>query len=114
MTYKEIADMIETVGIPFAYYQFPDGTDVAPPFIAFYYAATDDLYGDNTNYQRIVNLVIELYTDTKDFELEASVESALNNAGLAFLKVEQYIDDEKMFEQIYTTEVVITEEIVDE
>ena len=114
MTYKDVSIMLSALDIPFAYYQFPDGTDLAPPFMAFYYASSNDLYSDNTNYQRIDNLVIELYTDTKDFELEKSLETTLNENGLAFYKIEQYLDDEKMFETIYTMDIVITEETINE
>ena len=110
MTYKQISDMLEEIGVKYAYYQFPEGTQIATPFICFYYTASDDFIADNTNYQRIDTLIIELYTDTKDFTLEASVESALNAHGLVFTKAEQYIDTEQMYEQIYQADVIIKEE----
>lgn len=110
MTRKEIAEMIETIGVKYAYYQFPEGTNVAPPFICFYYTGSNDVLADNTNYQRIDTLIIELYTDTKDFTLESSVEAVLNLNGLVFNKAEQYIDTEQLFEQIYTADVIITED----
>ena len=33
MTRKEIAEMIESVGVPYAYYQFPENTQLAAPLI---------------------------------------------------------------------------------
>ena len=109
MTYKEIAAMIESIGLPYAYYQFPEGTGQEPPFVVFFYSNIDDLYADESNYQRIVTLNIELYTREKDFEKEATVEGILQNSGLSYYKEENYIDSEKMYQIAYEMEVIITE-----
>ena len=110
MTYKEISDMIASIGLPYAYYQFPDGTEQSPPFICFLFDSSNDLAADNTNYQRIRQLVVELYTDNKDFALESAVEAALNGSGLVYSRLESYIDSERMYMVAFTTEVIITEE----
>ena len=109
MTYKEIAAMIESIGLPYAYYQFPEGTGQEPPFVVFFYSNIDDLYADESNYQRIVTLNIELYTREKDFEKEATVEGILQNSGLSYYKEENYINSEKMYQIAYEMEVIITE-----
>lgn len=110
MTHKEVATMIASVGKPYAYYQFPDDTGQQPPFICFFYSNNNDVLADDTNYQKIEHLVIELYTDNKDFALEASVEAALNLNGLVYSRDEEYLDSERMFEVVYESDVVITEE----
>lgn len=107
MTYKGIAAMIESIGLPYAYYQFPEGTGQEPPFVVFFYSNIDDLYADESNYQRIVTLNIELYTREKDFEKEATVEGILQNSGLSYYKEENYIDSEKMYQIAYEMEVII-------
>ena len=107
MTYKEIAAMVESIGLPYAYYQFPEGTGQEPPFVVFFYSNIDDLYADESNYQRIVTLNIELYTREKDFEKEAAVEGILQNSGLSYYKEENYIDSEKMYQIAYEMEVII-------
>lgn len=107
MLYKEVADMIATVGLPYAYRAFPESTAKAPPFIVFFYDGNDDLFADNINYQTIVSLRIELYTRDKDFATEAAVESVLRSNEIAFSKEEVYIDDEKLYEIVYESEVVI-------
>lgn len=107
MTYQEIAQMVEEFNLPYEYYQFKDGTGQQPPFVVFYYPGIDDLYADNINYQRITELTIELYTDEKDFENEAVIEEKLTEYGLSYDKTEVYIDDEKMYEVVYSMEVVI-------
>lgn len=110
MTYKEIATMIESIGLPYAYYQFPDGTDQACPFICFFLDSSNDFAADNTNYQKIRSLNIELYTDNKDFTLEQTVEDILSGSGLVYYREETYLDSERMFMVSYETEIVITEE----
>lgn len=114
MTYKEVASMISGTGLPYAYYQFPEGTAQACPFICFYFTRSNDLSADDTNYQKIRQLAVELYTDNKDFATEETVENALNNAGLVYSREETYIDTERMYMVTFTTQVVITDEAITE
>ena len=110
MTYKEIASMISGIGLPYAYYQFPEDTPQVPPFICFYYEGSSDLYADCINYQRITGLTIEFYSDAKDFDREAAIEAALTAAQLTYSKSERFIDSERMHETVYELEVLITQE----
>ena len=107
MTHKEVAEMVKSIGLPYAYYQFPEGTGQAPPFVCFFYSSTDDLFADDSNYQRIAVLNIELYTSEKDFDLEDKTEQILSGAGLTYYKEENYIDSEKMWQIAYEMEVLI-------
>ena len=107
MTYAEISQMISAVGIPYAYHHFEEGSGQQPPFITFYYQGDNDLVADNINYAAIRPLTIELYTDNKDFALEAAVESVLTANDLAFSKTETFIDSEQMYMVTYYTEVII-------
>lgn len=110
MTYQEVATMVASIGVPYAYYQFPEGTEQACPFVCFFFSGDADLAADNTNYQKIRPLAIELYTDNKDFSREAVIEGILNEHGLVFSREETYIDSERMFMVVYTTSIIITEE----
>ena len=107
MTYAEISQMISAVGIPYAYHHFEEDSGQQPPFITFYYQGDNDLVADNTNYAAIRPLTIELYTDNKDFALEAAVESVLTANDLAFSRTEVFIDSEQMYMVTYYTEVII-------
>lgn len=110
MTTKQVSEMIKSMGFPYAYYQFdinPKNPAPEPPFICFYYPNADDLKADNINYARINALIIELYTDDKDFNAEAAVEMALAFNEIPYDKTETYIDSQKMFQITYTMEVVI-------
>lgn len=114
MTYKEVNSMIASIGLPYAYYQFNKKTAQAPPFICFFYANSNDFAADNTNYQRIERLVVELYTDEKDFSIEKTIEDTLNAHELVFTREETPLDDERMYEVIFETDVIITEETTNE
>lgn len=107
MTTQEVAAMIQEIGLPNAYYRFPE-TGQAPPFVCFFYANSNDFLADDTNYQKIEHLIVELYTDDKDFEKEATVERVLQDHGMVYTREETYIDAERMYEVVYEMDVVIT------
>ena len=108
MTYPEVKTLLETTGLPVVYYQWPDGHAPDPPYIVFYFPGDNDFIGDNSNYQKIRELTVELYTDCKDFALEETVEEVMS--GLVYSRYETYIDSERMYQVVYETEVLITEE----
>lgn len=108
MTYEEVAAMVEAIGYPFAYYQFPE-TGQEPPFVCFFYSVSADFIADDSNYQKIEHLVIELYTDQKDFTAEKAVEAVLAAHSLVWSRSEAALDSERMYEVIYEMDVVITE-----
>ncbi len=109
MTYEQIYSMISGIGLPCAYYAFPEKMVPPTPYIVFYYPGRDDDAADNINYGRILTLNIELYSDEKDFDHESEIEAALTSAGLFFVKSEMYIDSERMYEVLYESEIAFNE-----
>ena len=107
MTYIEVSDMIRSFDFPYNYYQFPKGAAVPPPFVVFYFPESADFIADNKNYSGIRQLVIELYTDNKDFQAEATIEETLEANEIPYTKTEIYIEDEQLFEVAYEMEVLI-------
>lgn len=107
MTFQQIASMIESIGLPFTYYSFPIGEVPALPYVVFYYPQNNDFKADNSNYQKIVRLNVELYTKSKDFSTEAQVEGVLNANGLVFARSETYLSTERMYEVLYEMDVVV-------
>lgn len=107
MTFQEIDAMVSSIGLEYAYYQWPINEAPALPYILFYYPERKDFMADGINYQHITALNIELYTKNKDFSNEALVESVLETYGIRYSKEEQYIPEEKMYEVLYTMEVCI-------
>lgn len=106
MTFQEVKQMIESIGLPYTYDSFPNNVVPAPPYIVFNYPNNDDFGADNTNYVSIDVLNIELYTSTKDFELERNLEAVLNANGFFYDKTETYIRQDNIYQITYVTEVI--------
>lgn len=110
MTRKEVAQMVDSIGLPYAYYQFDEDTAQAPPFVVFFFSTSNDLYADQTNYQRIDSLSIEFYSSEVDFDTEETIETILNDAGLTFYKEQSFIESERIWQTAYDMEIVLTPE----
>lgn len=110
MTYKEVRTLVESFGLPCAYYQFAHDTAQPPPFLCYFFSNSDDFYADNENYKRIRLLSIELYTDRKAFDLEEEIESRLEVLNLPYYKEESFLDKERLHMTSYEMEVVINSE----
>lgn len=107
MKLKEIATMIQSIGLPYSYYQFKENSAPALPYLVFYYPNNSDMHADNINYQKINSMNIELYSENKSFADEKKVEDVLSANGITYTKTESYLIDEKMFEVLYESEVLI-------
>lgn len=110
MTHKEIYDMLYSTGLSVTYLQWPEGAVPALPYICYYFSRSDNFGADDTVYQEIEVLNVELYTKQKDFTTEKKVEDALGNASTFWNKSETYLTSENMYEVLYESEVVITDE----
>ena len=107
MTFKEVSDMVKSIGLPYAYYEFPDGTDQAPPFVCFFFPESDDFFADNQNYSLNRRLYIELYCSSKKeaMSTEAMIEASLIEKEMPFSKDNDYISGERLYVTVYTMEV---------
>ena len=109
MTFTEVATMVSEIGLPYAYYEFTN-TEVAPPFIVFFYGNSNDFKADNSNYQKIERLYVELYANEKSVDLEATVEGLLASYDMVWARDEEWIPGESLYEVVYTMDVVITDD----
>lgn len=106
MRLQSLDSLMKGIGLPCAYYAFPK-PGAAPPYLVYYSPGRDDLMADNINYSFIMELTIELYTSSKRWDLETTVEEALTAAGLAYGKNEAVIESDGLYQITYTTEVLI-------
>ena len=109
MTYDEVVNMAEETGLPVAYDHFAEGESPDPPFLVFLFPASDNFSADGQVYAKINALHFELYTDKKDPEIEAKVEAVLDQRGIFYDKSEVWIPDERLYEVLYTMEVLSDE-----
>ena len=106
MTVKEIGKMLEETGLPVAYDHFAEGRSPEPPFMVFLLPGSNHFGADGKVYRKITELDIELYTDYKDPDTEALLEDVLDAHDIYYTKDETYIESERLYEVIYSTEVL--------
>ncbi len=110
MTYQEVIAMVEEMGLPYAYDHFAEGESPEPPFLVFLFPRSNNFSADGKVYQKINQLQLELYTDRKQPNLEKRVEVVLDSHDLFYDKSEVWIPDEKLYELLYTTEIIYEED----
>ena len=110
MTREQVYQMVNSIGLPCAYYEFPDGTAQAPPFVVWFFATDTDVKADNSNYCDKEILSIELYTRSRDFEQEQAVEAVLKANGFCYAKEPSFIESERIWQIAYESEVIINGE----
>ena len=106
---EQISQMMDSLNIPVAYYQFDENTAQAPPFLVFFYSTDSDVFADDSNYVDKEQLNVELYTRYRDFDLEKQVEAVLESNGFTYGKEASFIENEKLYQIAYEMEVIIDE-----
>ena len=109
MTYDEVVTMLEEAQLPLAYDHFAEGESPDPPFLIFLFPRSDNFAADGTVYAKVDELHVELYTDLKDPVLEKRIEDILDRNGIVYDKSEAWIEEEKLYEVLYSTEVLKNE-----
>ena len=100
MSLEELKILLDILNIPNAYSHFK--RKVAPPFITYRVDHTENFFAGNKTYKKIPILYVELYTQTKDVELETKLEKLFDNNEIAWeIESENYIDDEEVYQIIY-------------
>jgi phosphomevalonate kinase len=99
MTLEVLYRILQQIQLPLAYNRFKSMQ--APPYLIYFAEDSSNFGADNTVYHKIDNLVIELYTHTKDQSLETQLEALLNAHDLYYEKYEVYIDSERIYQVRY-------------
>ena len=106
MTYEEVTAMAAETGLPYAYDHFAEGESPEPPFLIFLYPRSDNFIADGRVYRKINELHFELYTDEKRPDVEEQVEAVLDGHGIVYDKTEVWIAEERLYEVLYSMEVL--------
>ena len=104
---KKITEILEQIGLPFAYDHFAEGESPDPPFICYLIPNSDNFSADGRVYYKINEIHIELYTDCKDLSAEQKVEAVLDEHGIFYGKTEVWIESENLYEVMYTFEMEV-------
>lgn len=102
MTIENLVEMLQEMNIPFAYDHFAEGESPKPPFICYLLPGSDNFAADGKVYFKINEVRMELYSDSKDVELEAKVEAVLDSHEIFYNKSEVWIESEKLYEILYS------------
>ena len=105
----DLMQLMEEIGLPFAYDHFAEGESPDPPFITFLLPGSDNFAADGKVYLKIDEVHIELYTDEKNPETEALVEDVLDAHEIFYDKTEVWIESEKLYEVLYSFEREVTD-----
>lgn len=103
MELGEIYIKLKTLKVPVAYLQFTKPQKL--PFIVYFEAGGNTEGADGLNLYRRREIVIEIYSEQKNIELERKVESLFSDTELE-KAVDKYLSDEKMFMTAYTFETI--------
>ena len=91
-----IFSTLQGTGLPCAYSHFK--TPQQPPYIVYIGSGQDVMEADNTHYWRENKYQVEYYFTAKNESNEASIESALLEAGYLYDKSDDiYIEDQGVF-----------------
>ena len=103
MTLEEIKSALESTGFPVTYRSWPERKAPSMPYICYYVSGSDNFAADGMVYYPVNQIQVELYTELKDTEAEAALETAL--ASFYWNKTETYIDTENCYQIAYEIEV---------
>ena len=101
----KLLEILQAVGIPFAYDHFAEGESPEPPFICYLLPGTNHFAAYGIAYFKINEVNIELYTDIKDLDVEQRLEAVLDQHGIFYAKSEVWIESERLYEVLYSFEL---------
>ena len=100
-----LVQMLNQMGLPFAYDHFAEGEAPNPPFLCYLLPGSNNFAADGRVYHKASIVHLELYTDRKDPSLEHTVETVLDASEMFYEKSEVWIGSEKLYEVLYTFEM---------
>ena len=103
----KIINILDEIGIPFAYSHFAEGESPEPPFMCYLLPTSDNFSADGRVYHKLSSVHFEVYTDKKDRALENRVEDVLDKNDIFYNKSEVWINSEKLYEVIYSFEMEV-------
>lgn len=107
MTYAELNAMIKRTGLPVTYHHWQSGHVPPLPYLVYWFDEQRYFAADNGIYKKIASVQLELYSDRKNFAAEEQVEQILDENEIVYDKYEEYIESERLLEQVYEFEVLL-------
>ena len=90
MARSDAATLLATTGLPVVYDSWPDGSTPTFPCIRYVQDASNDFYADDAHYCKVDAWSAFLVSESKDDTSEAAIESAFDEAGVAYARLGEY------------------------
>ena len=98
---KGLMNIINEIGLPFAYSHFAEGESPTPPFLVYLFPKNKHFGADGVVFYKNTQIDLELYTDKKDLKLEEKIEEILDREKIYYEKSEVWIESERLYEVLY-------------
>lgn len=105
MTLIKLKTILDATGYPVAYSHFKESPP-SIPFITYLEFDSNNFHADNRTFKKVKNINVELYTDKKDLQAEATLETLLDSNDIPYETNETYIESEQLFQKIYEIGVI--------
>lgn len=106
MTLAEFNIILKSTNLPVAYLAFNAKDCPDMPFITYQETGSNNFGADGKVYQPIKQIQVDLFTKNKNITAETKLETALNDAGFFWQKVQTVDDDEACQRYTYEVEVI--------
>ena len=90
-----LRQQLESLELPITYYAFPEGVTTPLPYLIYYVEVENNFKSDNSNYFETSNVIVELYTEEKDIDLENRLKEILKE--YEYEASYDYISEERMY-----------------
>lgn len=105
MSHDALKLLLESSKLPFAYKSWPEKGAPPLPYGVFSYPNSSNFGADGVVYFSANRVLIDLYTKTKQPDVEKQLENVLDGAGIFWERTEIWVASERMFLNRYEIEV---------
>lgn len=99
MTLSDIYTILSSMNVEVAYDHFT--TKKTPPFILYREESPESFFADDYTYYKDLDIIVDLVTENKDPDLEASLEALFDLNKLPYEKDCDFIEGEQIYQTRY-------------
>ncbi len=102
---NSVKNILEQIGLLYAYDHFAENESPSPPFIIYLLPSSNHMGADGRVWHKISRVHLEAYTNIKDLSLEQHIEAVLDKHSIFYTKSTVWIETEKLYEVLYVFEI---------
>ena len=101
MLLTELKQLLDQMNLPISYREWKPGQVPELPYLLYYENSSDNFYADNEVFLKKTEIIVELYTNTKNIREENKLEELLSTNKIPFDTYETYLSSEQMYLKAY-------------